>query len=305
MVVLTALGLEYEAVRAHLSGLRRVVHGGTVFETGVLGTTGRAVALAEVGPGNRPTAVVTERARQHLDPWAVLFVGVAGALKRDVALGDVVVASRIHAYESAKHTPAGTLPRPQSWPASHPMLQAARHALRGREWHAGIPSDARGRWEGAGPAVHFKPIAAGEAVLNTSQGEVRRLLAEAFEDAAAIEMEGAGLAEAASIGGLEALVLRGLSDYADGAKATADASGSQPLAAAHAAAAAAAVIAALPAGPGEPPDSRGTGKGPGAGEPGAVGGPVQVNTAYTQGTVNAVQKGSLTIRGDRRLPPGV
>ncbi|MFF2619718.1 nucleosidase [Kitasatospora sp. NPDC058046] len=302
-MVLTALGLEYEAFRVHLSDLRRVVHGGTIFEVGVLAGTGRVVALAEVGPGNRPTAVVTERARQYLDPRAVLFTGVAGALKSDAALGDVVVASRIYAYESAKHTTAGTLPRPQSWPSSHQVSQAARHALRGREWHARIPPQVRLRWEGEGPCVHFKPIAAGEAVLNTTEGEVRRRLAQTFDDAAAIEMEGAGLAEAASLGGLEALVIRGLSDYADGAKAAADAAGSQPLAAAHAAAAAAAVIAALPPGPGETAGSRNTPHTPG---PDTAGGPTQVNTANTQGTVNAVQKGSLTISQDRRpLPPGV
>ncbi|MFE7134014.1 nucleosidase [Streptomyces sp. NPDC057638] len=298
-MVLTALGLEYEAFRNHLSELHRVLHAGTIFEVGVLTGTDHSVALAEVGAGNRPTAVATERARQHLDAWAVLFVGVAGALKSDLALGDVVVASRVYAYESAKHTSAGTLPRPQSWPSSHMLAQAARHALRGRDWHARVPGNVRLLWKENGPVVHFKPIAAGEAVLNTLKGAVRQQLERTFEDAAAIEMEGAGLAEAASLGGMDALVIRGLSDYADGAKAAADAAGTQPLAAAHAAAAAAAVIAALPSGP---PGAR---SGAAPARLGSTGGPVQVNTALTHGTVNAVQKGSMVIRqSPPPLPPG-
>ncbi|MGX8910201.1 5'-methylthioadenosine/S-adenosylhomocysteine nucleosidase family protein [Streptomyces netropsis] len=301
MVVLTALALEYEAMRAQLDGIRRAVFDGTVFETGVLLGSDQRVALAEVGPGNRPTAVVTERARHELRPRAVLFVGVAGGLKGSVALGDVVVASKVYAYEGAKHTPDGAFARPMCWPASHGLSQIARHALRGGAWRERIPPAVRRTEPQVVPCVHIKPIAAGEVVLNARDCPLRLQLDRIFDDAVAIEMESAGLAEAADLGGLDALTVRGISDHADGQKASVDSQGWQPIAAAHAAAAAAAVIAALPSADGADTGVRAAdGRDPRAADPGedrrGSGGRTQLNTAWDGGTVNAVQDGSLTIR---------
>jgi nucleoside phosphorylase len=89
VLVLTALDLEYEAVRAHLSDLREHAHpAGTLFETGWL-PGGRQVTIAVTGEGNQGAAVLAERGIAMFRPRAVMFVGVAGALKDDISLGDV------------------------------------------------------------------------------------------------------------------------------------------------------------------------------------------------------------------------
>lgn len=114
VVILTALGLEYDAVRAYLRERDFVRHEtGTVFEVGTLAGTAWRMALAEVGAGNDAAAVVTEQARQLFSPRALLFVGVAGALKDDLALGDVVVATRVHSVHGGKDAPEGFLARPE------------------------------------------------------------------------------------------------------------------------------------------------------------------------------------------------
>jgi nucleoside phosphorylase len=93
VVVLTALDLEYRAVRGYLDGpCRRWHRAGTLFEVGALPRTSWRVALAVVGEGNQGAAVLTERAIAMFDPAVLLFVGVAGALMSDIELGDVVVA---------------------------------------------------------------------------------------------------------------------------------------------------------------------------------------------------------------------
>ncbi|MBP2066176.1 PQQ-binding-like beta-propeller repeat protein [Streptomyces iranensis] len=248
VVILTALGLEFQSVQQYLSGCELVRHQtGTVFEVGTLVGTPWRVALAEVGEGNRPAAVVTEQARQLFSPAVLLFVGVAGALKDDVELGDVVVATRVHAFHGGKDTPEGFMARPEGWAGSHALVQTARHALRAASWQ---PEPTPGNTEvQPGPHVHFKPIAAGDIVLNSSTSELRRQLHAHYNDAAAIEMESAGMAHAAQLGHIAALTIRGISDKADGNKyADADAE-HQPRAAAHAAAAAVAVIRHLPAPP--------------------------------------------------------
>lgn len=244
-VILTALGLEYEAVQVHLTDRELVPHAtGTLFEVGALAGTTWRVALAETGPGNRSAAVVTEHARQLFAPEALFFVGVAGAVKDDVELGDVVVATAVHAYHGGKDTDDGFLARPEGWQASWPLLQVAQHALRGPAWRAQV--DVFQRAQGWPLGVHFKPIGAGDVVLNSPKSALREQLHRHYNDVVAVEMESAGMAHAAHMGAMRALTVRGISDRADGEKYPEADAEYQPRAAAHAAAAALAILRELP-----------------------------------------------------------
>lgn len=246
-VVLCALNVEYLAMRAQLTGLRRREHpAGTRFEVGELAGTGWQVALAITGSGNIGAAVMTERAIALFSPAVVLCVGVAGSLKENVKLGDVVVATRVDAYDggtAAEHF----LARPKTWPAPHRLDQLARELVRPPTWWERLP----GPPPGDPPTVHFRPIAAGEVVLDSRDAELYARLRLHNNDAAAIEMEGAGIAQAAHFNDAPALVIRGISDLADGAKAAADREGWQQRASANAAAFAVCLLEIL-----TPPDRR-------------------------------------------------
>jgi nucleoside phosphorylase len=234
VLVLTALDLEYQAVRAHLTGLRRQPHQqGTLFETGHLPGREEEITIALTGEGNAGAAVLAERAMSMFGPRALLFVGVAGALKDDIELGDVVVATRIYAYHGSKEQDEGVWTRPRAWEAPHDLEQLAHYIARDRSWTGYLPAGAPGQ----PPTVHFKPIAAGEVLLASRLTETAQRLRQVFNDAAAIEMESAGIAQASQFNrSLPALIIRGISDRADGAKAALDGAGWQPRAAAHAAA---------------------------------------------------------------------
>jgi 8-oxo-dGTP diphosphatase len=94
--------------------------------------------------------------------------------------------------------------------------------------------------------VVFGPIAAGEVVQDSGISAEAQWIREHYNDACAIEMEAAGVAQAAHLNdSLPVVVIRGISDRADGGKATADDAGWQPRAAANAAAFAVALVAAL------------------------------------------------------------
>ncbi|MFD4627640.1 tetratricopeptide repeat protein [Streptomyces sp. NPDC058475] len=225
VVVLTALPCEYAAVRKHLTEAEELEHPeGTRVERGRLPGTPWYVAVAELGEGALNAAVLTERVVAWLRPEALLFVGVAGALKDDIKIGDVVVGTRVYGIHGGKQTPEGFLVRPEAWRSSHRLEQAARFALRGK--------------------VHLKPIAVGDVVLADSKSAIAAHIRHHFNDAAAIEMEGSGVAHAAHLSSrLDTLVIRGISDCADVGKAGSDASGSQPRAADAAASAAVAILA--------------------------------------------------------------
>jgi adenosylhomocysteine nucleosidase len=244
LVILTALGLEYQAVREHLISPRVWEHPRhTLFEVGGISGSSWQVALVETGVGNRCTAVVTDRAVDMFGPDAIFLVGVAGGLRPEIALGDVVVATRIYDYQAGLDTKGGFLVRPQSWDAPYDLEQRARHLARTDWWTDRLGDDHHD--PSAVPAVHFRPIAAGAVVLNSRATALAEQLRRNFNDAAAVEMESAGAAYAAHLNRLRIMTVRGISDHADGRKHAADRRGSQQLAARHAAAFTIALICAL------------------------------------------------------------
>lgn len=83
-VIITALGLECEAVCEHLTDLQPVkLEQGTVYEEGVFDTGDCTwkVGVAEIGEGNPNAAAETERAISHFKPCIAMFVGIAGGRK--------------------------------------------------------------------------------------------------------------------------------------------------------------------------------------------------------------------------------
>jgi adenosylhomocysteine nucleosidase len=253
IVILTAMNLEYKAVQSRLSGITVQIHPkGTRFEVGQLQNSDVRVALALAYKGNQAAAVITERAVSHFNPVAVIFVGVAGALQPHLELGDVVVANPVYAYHGATSEDDGTRARPRTWELSHRTHQIAAHVERDAGWARQLP-------EGKEPRVHFGPVAAGEIALYSGASDVRRWLREHYNDALAVEMEAAGVAQAGHLNdGLPAIMVRGISDFADATKSATDGQGWQPRAVANAAAFAAALAASLAAELNAPPGSAGS-----------------------------------------------
>lgn len=87
-----------------------------------LSGSGLRIALASTGDGNLGAAAVATQAIATRAPRALLFVEVAGALKDDIDLGDVVVAERIYAYHGGKEQDGRFLVRPRTFEASHELL---------------------------------------------------------------------------------------------------------------------------------------------------------------------------------------
>ncbi|MEU4742618.1 5'-methylthioadenosine/S-adenosylhomocysteine nucleosidase [Actinosynnema sp. NPDC023658] len=243
-VIMTALDVEHAAVLEHLEDVRPHRHpSGTVFDVGVVaGHPRHSVALVLTGPGTTAAATLTERANAVFGPAAMVFVGVAGSLRDTLAIGDVVVATKIYSYQGGRSDKDEFLVRPSAWSVSHRLEQEARRLRRGDAWYSLLS----GGVEGAPPAVHFDPIAVGDVVLDSRTSELAQRLRTSYNDAVAVEMEGSGFAHAAHLGNqVHAMAVRGISDHADGRKAKADRAGGQRLAARNAAAFAIALITAL------------------------------------------------------------
>lgn len=284
IVMLTAMNLEYSAVRNYLSAISVHTHPmGTRFEVGRL--DGCRVALALTGKGNQSGAVLAERAAAEFDPAAIVFVGVAGALQPHLGLGDVVVATHVYAYHGATSQDDGNTARPRTWELSHRAQQIAAHLERTGDWTRQSPA----------PHVHFGPVAAGEIAHYSAVSDARQWLREHYSDAVAVEMEAAGVAQAGHLNdALPTIMVRGISDYADPDKTADDDTHWQPRAAANAAAFGTRLAVLLA------PELERRGRpssGPSAAEPGR-GSPFNY---AAKGAHVGVQGESVTIHGDIHL----
>jgi nucleoside phosphorylase len=210
-VILTAIPLEYLAVRKHLSGLTEITHQkGNVYEQGIF--TGEyhdwEIGIAEVGAGNNTCALQTERAINFFKPDVIIFVGVAGGIK-DVKLGDVVVAEKAYGYESGKVSTVGFLTRPVVGMSSFEISERAKAEAKKPDWKNRLPK----RFRRKKLKAIAKPIAAGEKVVAEIRSDVFDLIFTHYNDTVAVEMEGSGFYSACHANGnLQFLIVRGISD---------------------------------------------------------------------------------------------
>ena len=217
------------------------------------------------------TAAIADRGIGHFKADVALFVGVAGGIK-DVALGDVVVGSKVYGYEGGKDTATGFLPRADLQHSAHGLEQRARAIAKRTHWHERLDRSIN---DGS-PSLLVGPIAAGEKVIASTRSTTATFLQEFYSDALAVEMEGRGFLEAVHINSILGTVIRGISDLLSG-KSVADKAGWQRKAADAASAVAFEMLATLTQGSPErgarPPSSPPHRAAPGSASPPSNAGP--------------------------------
>jgi nucleoside phosphorylase len=241
VVILTALPAELAAVRGQLQLAGEVrsntISGGQIHLIGKFAgqhvTWEITCVLSE--QTNSAAAAALVNAINTDKPNVAIFVGVAGGIaKNGAALGDVVAATRVIAYEGGKEKKDGLQPRPLDLASSFNLKQVAAHMLLDDAWQQRILS--REPCVRSAFHAHLEPIAAGGKVVASSTSATARLIEQVAPRAVAVEMEGAGFLEAASrFQTVSGIVVRGISDLLDG-KAEADRQGWQRQASANAAA---------------------------------------------------------------------
>jgi nucleoside phosphorylase len=233
-VILTAIPLEYQAVKKHLTQLEELTHPkGNVYEKGFFKGEYHEweIGIAEVGAGNNTCALQTERAINYFNPDVVLFVGIAGGI-RDLGLGDVVAAEKAYGYERGKVSSSGFLSRPEVGKSSFDIFERAKAESKKENWKNRLLPQERTQ----DLKAIAKPIAAGEKVVTDIRSEVYQLIYHTYNDTVAVEMEGSGFYTACHANGkLQFLIVRGISDLLSN-KSETDAAGYQEIAAKNASA---------------------------------------------------------------------
>jgi nucleoside phosphorylase len=202
----------------------------------------RGIAHVLFDVGLVATASAAARLLELFSPEVLAIVGIGGSLSPDLRLGDVVVGSVIQEYlKAARIAPdgdSGTIFQPSGdgWPLPERLRRFANHfrystgdrhdrwlhfaRLRGLDAELPFATTPGARRE---PVYSVQPIASGDAVVDDPA--FKDWLLSHDRKRAVIEMEAAGAARAVKDYDQDValLVMRGISDFADGRKAALDA----------------------------------------------------------------------------------
>ena len=198
--IIGAMQAEVSTLCASLTEHTVECHSGTDYHLGYL--DGTPVVIARSGIGKVAAAVTAQTMLLLYRPSLLINTGVGGALSKSLHIGDVVISSEALEYDmdtSPLGDPVGFLSGIDriTLPADDAAICAARAAA-----------------EALGVRAHVGTVATGDRFV-ASPEEKARILAE-FPTALACEMEGGAIAHTAYLSGTPFLILRAISDSADG-----------------------------------------------------------------------------------------
>jgi adenosylhomocysteine nucleosidase len=213
------LGIPREIVpiEQRLQDVREVQVRGYVFREGKL--DGRLIVVGRSGVGKVNAAIITTLLIGEFKPRAVLFTGTAGAIDPALRPGDVVIGTSLAQHDAGAQTADGVRLRglrnavtgevdPVVVPAPEPLLSLARRSAK----ELRLPP-IRIDNENHLPRIVEGVIVTGDVFVSD---EVRREALRSTLSAAAVEMEGAAVVQTCRQFNVSCLVVRGITDRADG-----------------------------------------------------------------------------------------
>lgn len=218
--VVGVLGIAREVapIERRLQDSREVAVRGYVFRIGNL--NGRKVVVGRSGIGKVNAAIIATILIGEFNPSTILFSGTAGAIDPGLQPGDVVIGATVAQHDVGLQTSDGVRRRgirnaltgdldPLLVPAPEALLTAARQSAQGLSLPAlRIPGG-----EDRQPRIVEGVIVTGDVFL--ADGAHQRMLRDTL-GATAVEMEGAAVVQACRQFGVSCLVVRSITDRADG-----------------------------------------------------------------------------------------
>jgi adenosylhomocysteine nucleosidase len=174
----------------------------------------QVVALQTLEQGSRSASAAYHLLRNEFKPRAVLLVGIAGGIRDDVAIGDVVLGDQVVYYDARRETPDGPRRRGQSQPMTPFMLHRLNTFF--LRYGNSLPMETTGAVR-----VLRGPVGSGDAVITHEASEIIRWLRAFHEKTLAVETEAGAVGQAfyeevdTDKTLLGWLTIRGITDHAD------------------------------------------------------------------------------------------
>ncbi len=198
--IIGAMEVEVKELKEQMQITRQLTKAGMEFCEGIL--EGQDVVVVRSGVGKVNAAVCTQILIDVFDVKAVINTGIAGSLKAEINIGDIVISTdavqhdmdvRIFGYPLGEIPQMGVL----SFPADEHLAEVAEEVCKKVNPEIQV---FRGR------------VVSGDQFISSK--EVKNHLIEEFNGSCA-EMEGAAIAQGAYLNKIPYVVLRAISDKAD------------------------------------------------------------------------------------------
>ncbi|GAB3213702.1 adenosylhomocysteine nucleosidase [Marinactinospora thermotolerans DSM 45154] len=220
--IVTILAEEAAAVVSELGIPRRSQKVGPLrFYKGEIDTgegVARVAVIRALSQGQRAAMGALENLRRCFSPKITALVGIGGGIHSSVAVGDVVVATRVVYYDLRRESHEGVQPRGEERESPASILHSVNAFFTDHEEPATLTT-ATGKFR-----VFTGPIGSGEAVVTDDRGWIKKYLTSYNDKILAVDMEAGAITQfsqensAISSGAPEWLVVRGISDKADATK---------------------------------------------------------------------------------------
>jgi adenosylhomocysteine nucleosidase len=214
-IVVLGVPAEVRDVEARLTGATTERVQGVPFSVGTIGST--RVILGKTNAGKVNAALLTALAVNRYAPSAVFFTGTAGAIDPELGPADVVVATAIGYHDFGVSTADGFVRRATNNPvaggANPALFTPDKRLLSVAQRLAATLKFTPAPGTTRMPVARNGVIVTGDAFIANPahRDEMRRAL-----NAAAVEMEGAAVAQVCWQLGVPFLVIRSITDKADG-----------------------------------------------------------------------------------------
>lgn len=199
--LLGAMDEEIALLLADMNDKETVVASGITFTKGSL--YGKNVVVCKSGVGKVNAAVTTQVLIDRFEVSAILFTGVAGAAHPELNIGDIVISSSCQQHDmdvTALGFPKGVIPYQEvsDFPADGRLVKLAEEAC-GR-----ICTDHKFR---VGKVLSGDQFVADHGIVKSLYEDLKGYC---------VEMEGAAVAQVSHMNDIPYVVLRSMSDKADG-----------------------------------------------------------------------------------------
>lgn len=198
--IIGAMDEEVEQIVSAMELTRQETKASMTFNAGKL--SGRDVVIVRSGIGKVNAAVCTQILVDDFNVDYVINTGIAGSLKAEIDIADVVISSDVLHHDmdaTGFGYPLGQIPRMDtlSFAADDRLIKLAKEACA-----KVIPQ----------VGVHVGRVVSGDQFI--SDKAVKDRISKNFEGFCT-EMEGAAIAQTASLNGVPFVILRAISDKAD------------------------------------------------------------------------------------------
>lgn len=197
--IIAAMRIEVELLMQELKNVQKETIGGTEYYVGKIG--GHEVVLMQCGIGKVSAAAGTQAMITRFSPDIIINTGCAGALARELNIGDIVLSSETVEWDMD----TTDLGDPRGYIQSLDTIRV-RADEKTAQWIASaMPENS---------TVYKGLVVSGDQFV--SRKEQRAVILGSFPDAMCAEMEGAAVGHVCAQNGVPFCVVRCMSDTADG-----------------------------------------------------------------------------------------